>query len=119
MYTNFEMDHMRDTLRPLLEMRNICGYAAARNFRLLSNELVEYDQMKRELVMELGTPETKEGEPTDCWYIPPEKAEEYMQRMGVYGETRHDPKLMNVKWADAMGKLSGNEMLAVEWMLED
>ena len=104
MYSNFEMDGMRSSLQPLLDMRDVCGYAAARNYRILSDELTEYDQRKREIMLEIGEPEVVDGKETGRLYIPTERV---------------SPRLMRVKWGDAIGVLSGNEMLTVQWMFEE
>lgn len=119
MYSNFEMDGMRSSLQPLLEMRNVCGYAAARNYRILSDELTEYDQRKREIMLEIGEREVVDGKETGRLYVPNERVGEYLERMKSYGEVRHSPQLMRVKWDDVVGVLSGNEMLTVQWMFEE
>lgn len=119
MYSNFEMDGMRSTLQPLLDMRNVCGYAAARNYRVLSDELTEYDQRKAEVFAEMGEREVVDGKETGRLYIPAERTGEYLERMRAYGEVRHSPQLMHINWDDAVGVLSGTEMLAVQWMLEE
>ena len=119
MYSNFEMDGMRGSLQPLLDMRDVCGYAAARNYRILSDELTEYDQRKREIMLEIGEPEVVDGKETGRLHIPTERVGEYLERMKPYGEVRHSPRLMRVKWGDAIGVLSGNEMLTVQWMFEE
>jgi hypothetical protein len=118
-YTNFEMDGMRDSLAPLLERRDLCGYAAARNYRTLCDELAEYDKRKEEVITSIGEQEMDGDAPTGRWRIPPERVAQYVEEMGPYGTVAHEPSIMRVKYEDVIGKLSGSEMIAVEWMLEE
>lgn len=121
-YTNLEMEMMLKSLEPVLEQRNMVGYAAARNSRMLQDELVEYFTRKNDLIMEHGTPEVdEEGNETGQISISPisENFGKFIEEIDKYAQIEHDPQLMKIKYEDAIGILSGSEMLALEWMLED
>ena len=51
---NSELVAMMHQLEPILAQRNKLGYVAARNFRILSDTLTEYNQFKMELVEKYG-----------------------------------------------------------------
>ena len=51
---NSEMVVMVQNLRPLLQLRNKIGYIAARNFRMLSTALTEYEAFKHDLINKYG-----------------------------------------------------------------
>ena len=53
-FNNLEMVAMVQELRPLLSHRDIVGYAAARNTRVLSRSLTEYTAFRDRLVEKYG-----------------------------------------------------------------
>ena len=57
---NSELVAMMHQLEPILAQRNKLGYVAARNFRILSDTLTEYNQFKMELVEKYGEPDKAE-----------------------------------------------------------
>ena len=64
-YTNGQMEQMLVSLQPLLDRRDIVGYAAARNTRVLRSECMEYLKRRDELISKYGEPEIGEdGSPT-------------------------------------------------------
>ena len=58
---NSEMVVMVQNLRPLLQLRNKIGYIAARNFRMLSTALTEYESFKHDLINKYGEPDKDES----------------------------------------------------------
>ena len=58
---NSEMVVMVQNLRPLLQLRNKIGYIAARNFRMLSTALTEYEAFKHDLINKYGEPDKDES----------------------------------------------------------
>lgn len=51
---NIQMEEMYNQLKIILPMRNKIGYVAARNSRILKNELTEYFEFKNELIKKYG-----------------------------------------------------------------
>jgi len=119
---NSQMSLMLQQLRPLLSHRDKIGYAAARNYRFLSDSLTEYETFKRGLVEKYGRPDLDENG-NDMGTIsiqvgsPDFKA--FCDELQPFNEMEHTVELMTAKYEDAVGCLSGEEILAVDWMLED
>lgn len=121
-YRNLEMAGMLQELRPLLSRRDIVGYAAARNVRALSQSLTEYTAFRTQLVEKYGTPETDDtGHETGTISLkmdsPNFKA--FLEELEPFNNVAHDVELMMVKYQDVIGLLSGEEILSIDWMLED
>ena len=59
MLKNSEVFERLHSLKPLLSRRDRIGYIAARNYRFLSNSLVEYETIRLSLIEKYG----EEGSP--------------------------------------------------------
>ncbi len=119
---NSQMSLMLQQLQPLLSHRDKIGYVAARNYRFLSDSLTEYEVFKRGLVEKYGRPDLNEnGNDTGTISIkvgsPDFKA--FCDELQPFNEMEHEVELMTAKYEDAIGCLTGEEILAVDWMLED
>lgn len=119
---NSEMVVMVQNLRPLLQLRNKIGYIAARNFRMLSTTLTEYEAFKHDLINKYGEPDKDEsGNETGTISIkvgsPNFKA--FCDELAPFNEMEHEVELMAAKYEDTIGCLSGEEILLLDWMLED
>lgn len=119
--TNAQMAAMLFQLKPILSQRNKIGYVAARNYRLLSNSLIEYETFKRELVEKYGEEERdpNTGMPYVSIKLGSPNFKMFCEELEPYNNIEHDVELMTAKYEEAVGVLSGEEILAVEWMLED
>lgn len=109
------------SLEPLLERRDVIGYAAARNTRLLAEQLTEYHKLRDELVEKYGEDEVDEnGSPTGRMMLSPKspKFREFADELGRFASIAHDFEPFAIGYGEAIGKLSGAEMLAVDWMFE-
>ena len=119
---NYQMDNMLRALEPLLERRDIIGYAAARNARLLREQLTEYHGVRDELVEKYGERELdEEGNETGRMRVSPssERFRDFIDELQRYADISHDFDPFRIKYTEAIGNLSGQEMLAVDWMFED
>lgn len=119
---NSEMDLMLRQLKPVLSQRNRIGYAAARNYRILSEALTEYNQFKDELIEKYGEPDKGEDGtefPTISIKIGSPNFRSFCDEMVVYNNMEHEVELMTIKYEDTIDILSGEEILAIGWMLED
>lgn len=121
-YTNQEMDAMLASLEKFLERKDVIGYAAARNARILRNELTEYTKVRDELVMKYGEADTDEqGNPTGQVSLSVTSPDfpKFADEIGRFATITHEPELFRIKFEQAIGQLSGSELLEVEWMFED
>lgn len=121
-YTNAQMEQMLMSLEPLLERRDIVGYAAARNTRVLRSEALEYLKRRDELIAQYGEPELgDDGLPTGRTQlrIGSDAHKAFCREIEMYANIKHRPNLFKIAYADAIGKMTGNEILACEWMLID
>lgn len=119
--TNAKMVEMLFQLRPILAQRNKIGYVAARNYRFLSNSLVEYEAFKRELIERYGEEDMdpNTGMPCKSIKVGSPNFKMFCEELEPYNNIEHEVELMTAKYEDAAGVLSGEEILAIEWMLED
>lgn len=122
MYKNAEMERMMGSLRKHLDRTDIIGYAAARNTRILANELSEYSKVRDELVMKYGEVELDErGDPTGSvsLSIESDKFPQFAEEIERFARIEHDPDIFKLKFDQAIGVLSGTELLEIEWMFEE
>lgn len=121
-YTNREMELMAKSLEPHLERRDVVGYAAARDTRILRNEMAEYLQRREELVEKYGEAVVdEEGRPTgqvELRFDSP-KFKDYLDEISEYANYTHEPQLYKIPADKCIGLLSGTEILEIDWMLED
>lgn len=114
-YTNEQMMAMFDSLKPHLDRRDIIGYAAARNTRALRDELVEYSAIWDELVTKYGE---NDGAQVRLSLDSP-SFKEFEQEILPFAKIEHEPKLFTIPFDAAIDKLSGNELLEIDWMFEE
>ncbi len=116
--TNFKMEQMLAALSPILKQRNKVGYIAARNTRILRDELTEFFLFKDELIRKYGTPE--EGNPDRISILPNSiNFSDFMKELNTLGTIEQDVDIMRIKYEEVIGALNGEEILEIEWMLED
>ena len=121
-FSNIEMKEKILSLQPVLSLRNIVGYAAARNARVLTDALTEYAQFEREAIIKYGTADLDEaGRPMGTTSIAPDsdKFNTFIEEMSPLQGIQHEVPIMVVKFDDVIGHLSGEEILRIDWMLED
>lgn len=121
-FKNIEMEQMVKALEPLLGRTDMIGYAAARNTRILNDEMTEYLTRRDELVRKYGDPETDEnGNLTGLHrlFIGSENWKAYESEITEWALIEHEPNLMKIKAEDVIGKLSGTEILRIDWMIKE
>ena len=120
-YTNFRMEEMVRSLEPLMTRRDLIGYAAARNMRLLVTELTEFEKTRDALIEKYGTDHVdEEGKPTGRKQISPENPKfcEFVEELNKIGNIEHSPNIMKVIDDDVIGALSGQEIFDAYWMID-
>ena len=116
------MMEMLQELKPFLSRRDRIGYTAARNYRSLSIALTEYSLFRRELIEKYGTPDVDENG-AELGSISLSSASPnfklFWDELAPFNSIEHDVELMLAKYEDTIGLLNGEEILRLDWMLED
>lgn len=121
-FKNIEMEQMVKALEPLLDRTDIIGYVAARNTRILRTETTEYASLRDELVCKYGEPEKDEnGRDTGRYALAFNSPnwKDYEKEVTEWAMVEHEVNLMKLKPEDIIGKLSGSQILKLEWMIEE
>ena len=109
-------------LQALLPQRNVIGYLAAYNTRVLSNAISEFAMFEQEAISKYGEKDLDEsGNPTGAMSIKigSEKYNEFIKEMTPYLNIVQEVQIAKADYQDVIGILSGEEILSVEWMLKD
>lgn len=117
---NAQMVAMLNQLRPILSHRDKMGYIAARNFRALSECLTEYETFRNALVVKYGEEiKDEEGRSITGIKVDSPAFKEFCDELAPFNEMEHGVELMTAKYEEAIGCLSGEELLGLDWMFED
>ena len=114
-YRNAQLDAMAVSLQSLLERRDKIGYIAARNTRIIMDALTEYYRFRNELVAKYG--EEIDGQMQLSYTSP--KFKQFSQEFKDIQNAQQDLDLMTLDYEDVIGELSGEEILLLDWMLEE
>lgn len=120
--SNMEMEARMEDLKKLLPHRDKIGYIAARNYRILEDNLTEYHKFKDDLIREYGTELVDDkGEKTGQVKISEgdDRYEEFIDKLTEYAEIQHNVEPMKLTYEETIGLLSGEEILALDWLLEN
>ena len=121
-YSNAQMEAMSSSIEKHLERTDAIGYAAARNVRVLADELTEFREKRDALIAEYGEQEVDDdGNPTGMVSVKPdsERFDEFAEKLGELASMEHEPRIFKLPIASAEGKLSGFELLESWWMFEE
>ena len=119
---NIQMDQMINSLQNVLSHRDKIGYYAARNYRILNDSLIEYQNFKNSLIAKYGTTDVdSDGNElqTISIKVGSQNFDDFLKELEPFNNIEHEVELMIAKYEDAIGCLSGEEILAIDWMLED
>ncbi len=117
---NSQMVVMRNQLAPLLSHTDKLGYIAARNARMLTNNLIEYERVRDTLIEKYGEQVIDQnGAATMQIKVDSPEFKKFCDEIAPFNEMEHEVELMTAKFEDTIGCLSGEEILAIDWMLED
>lgn len=117
---NMEMVTMVRQLQPLLSHRDLFGYVAARNTRILNEQLTEYEKVQRDMLERFGTEKQGENGMTELVIeVNTPEYQQFCEAMEPFVNIEHEVELMTMKYEETINCLSGQEILALEWMLED
>lgn len=119
---NSKMAQMLQQLQPFLERSDKIGYAAARNYRRLSDCLVEYERFRNALIEKYGEHE-KDGNGNDLPAVSisvnSPNFKMFADELAPLNEIEHSVDLMLLPYGMAIHTLSGAELLEIDWMFTD
>ena len=107
-------------LQPLLSHRDKIGYVAARNYRVLSDALTEYELFRQSLIEKYGEEYIKEDGTSEIRIKMDTPAfRSFCDEIAPFDSIEHEVELMTTPFTDAIGHLSGEEILSIDWMLTE
>ena len=117
---NAQMVAMLNQLQPILSHRDKIGYIAARNYRILSECLTEYEAFRNSLIEKYGE-ETKDdrGRPIIGVKVDSPNFKLFCDELAPFNEMEHEVEIMTARYEETIGCLSAEEVLSIDWMLED
>ena len=115
--TNIKMMEMVHYLQPILSYRDKAGYVAARNYRILTDSLTEYIAFRDGLIKKYGEPNQENG--TTSISVKSPNFAAFCEELEPFNNMAHEVELMTMKYKDAINVLTGEEILSIDWMLED
>ena len=122
MLKNSEINSRILQLKPFLNRKDKIGYAAARNTRVLSNQLIEYNTIRNELIQKYGEPDLDENGMdigTVSIKISSPKFLDFCKELEPFNNIEHEVEFMVLKYEEVIGILTGEEILTIDWMLSD
>lgn len=120
--SNSQIMNRLEHLKHLLDHKDIVGYAAARNTRLLSEAAFEFVQKRDELIAKYGDAVFDDnGNETGeiALAFDSDKFPRFLEDLKPYAEIEQEINLVTLKYEQAIGLLSGTELLELDWMFED
>lgn len=120
--TNFMMEQRIGELEKFLDRDDIIGYVAARNTRRLTEGCVEHVRKKNELVSKYGNViKDENGNDTERITLNSShpKYNEVLAKISESGNIEHDVTIFTLNFEDVKNKLTGREILQLDWMLDD
>lgn len=115
-FKNAQLVAMQTALEPLLKHQGFIGYAAAKNMRTITEALIEYYEVRNELIRKYG--EVKDGE-IKLSYQSPQFAK-FSEEFAPIQNVEQEIDIVMIPYDQVINSnLLGEDMLAANWMLED
>lgn len=111
------MELMLEEMRAILPHRDKVGYVAARNTRKLTDNLTEYLKFKEELIKKYGA--VDEEKQTVSINPNSENFAAFTEEFDKIKDIEHEVELMKLPYEEVIGLLNGEEILRLDFMLEE
>lgn len=119
---NVQMQQYITLLEPLLERDDILGYIAARNIRTFREALTEYAEFREKAIVEYGEHDVDENGnelPTISIYPGYKHWDEFAAKMNDIMNVEQEVSIVTTLYENAIGKLTGQQILDLDWMFTD
>ena len=121
-FTNEEMDNKILDLEKFLDRDDIVGYISARNTRRLRDASYEYSMIKTDLLNQYGT-EIKDsnGDPTGRIELRSDDPNyaKVAEEISKTANIQHEVVIFTIPYDEVKNKLTGREILEIDWMLDE
>lgn len=116
--TNIQMDNYLHSLEKISEkVTGKFAYAVARNMRKISEELVEYQNLKDKAILKYGE---KMEDGTTAVRVGSEGYDKFMDEMKDILDISHDVAIQMISQQDLLSSsLNANEILTIDFMVEE
>lgn len=120
--TNLQCLEMIESLKPMMTRRDIIGYAAARNTRRLADACQDYMRIRESLLVEYGEQVTgPDGKPTGEIVLSSLSGNfpKYQAEIEQIEEVANEVDVFRIDYSEVVNRLTGDEIIAIDWMLKD
>ena len=116
--TNAEMDINLQALQKISDkVTGMFAYAVARNMRKISEELVEYQELKNKAITKYGNLMEDGRYAID---VTTDAYKDYLEEMKDYSSIQHDVTIQTIsKDVLLSSSLNANEILTIDFMIEE
>ena len=116
--TNIQMDNYLQSMKRISEkVTGKFAYEVARNMRKISEELVEYQNLKDKAIFKYGQ-QNEDG--SASIKVGSEAYEKFLEEMRDYAEISHDVPIQMITQEELLSStLNANEILTIDFMVSD
>lgn len=122
MFKNFELLQMLEDLTDFLNRSDKIGYVAAVNARKIKQALTEFYSFRDNLILSYGeNKKDEDGNPTDTYsVIDPDKIKKLQEEILPILQVDQEVDILKLDFnSDINGKLNGNDMIKITWMIKE
>lgn len=118
--TNEQLEGMVKSLEPVLKTRSLVGYKAAVNMRRIAGAVEDYQDYRNDLIREFGEEVRDDDGKVIDFAVTPQSAGfgEFVKRLEGASRIEHEIEVLKASPDDVIGVLSGEEIFAIDWMME-
>ena len=116
---NRRMNEMLSSLVPLIEYKGKFGYVVARNYRMLSSSLIEYQEARDDLISKYGEMlEDDNGNKRLGISFASPNYQKFLIEMRPFDSIEHKIEIMSLSDDELPDTLSAKDILSISWMIK-
>lgn len=119
---NLELENMLASLSSVIDRTDVIGYTAAKNTLAIQGAITAYIETRDRLIEKYGDQETDaNGVPTGRMHIDPSMDDfpAFLEELQQIANMESKVTVETLPYAEAIGKISGTQLLALDWMFEE